>query len=91
MEIERKFLIKTLPSDLESYPSSHIEQAYLNEQPVLRIRKKKTTLIFSHKSRVCLHVRKVNFLSPRKPMNIFAPKQMVKSSANALFHSLPPQ
>ncbi len=41
MEIERKFLIKTLPSDLESYPSSHIEQAYLNEQPVLRIRKKK--------------------------------------------------
>ena len=80
MEIERKFLIKTLPSDLESYPSSHIEQAYLNEQPVLRIRKKDDSYILTYKSKG-LHVRKVNFLSPRKPMNIFAPKQMVKSSA----------
>ena len=51
MEIERKFLIKTLPSDLESYPSSHIEQAYLNEQPVLRIRKKDDTYILTYKSK----------------------------------------
>lgn len=51
MEIERKFLIKTLPSDLESYPSSHIEQAYLNEQPVLRIRKKDDSYILTYKSK----------------------------------------
>ncbi len=30
MEIERKFTIKEIPADLESYPSHHIEQCYLN-------------------------------------------------------------
>jgi len=39
MEIERKFLIKELPSNLTDYPCHHIEQAYLNVNPVLRVRK----------------------------------------------------
>ena len=39
MEIERKFTIKELPADLESYPFHHIEQAYLNASPVVRVRK----------------------------------------------------
>lgn len=39
MEIERKFLIGRLPDQLEKYPFSEIEQAYLNEKPVIRIRK----------------------------------------------------
>ena len=39
MEIERKFLIKELPSNLNDYPCHHIEQAYLNVNPVLRVRK----------------------------------------------------
>ena len=39
MEIERKFLIKELPADLESYPCRHIEQGYLSTNPVVRIRK----------------------------------------------------
>ena len=30
MEIERKFTLKSLPDNLESYPSHHIEQVYLN-------------------------------------------------------------
>lgn len=38
MEIERKFLIKTIPEDLESYPSRKIEQAYLCRRPVVRVR-----------------------------------------------------
>ena len=38
MEIERKFLIRQLPKQLEAYPSHFIEQAYLNVQPVVRVR-----------------------------------------------------
>ena len=39
MEIERKFLIKELPDNLDSYPCRHIEQGYLSTNPVVRIRK----------------------------------------------------
>ena len=39
MEIERKFLIQTLPENLESYPHKEIEQGYINREPVVRIRR----------------------------------------------------
>ncbi len=38
MEIERKYLIHTLPENLEQHPSEKIEQGYLNTSPVVRIR-----------------------------------------------------
>ncbi len=39
MEIERKFLIKEIPNNLESFPCRHLEQGYLSTNPVVRIRK----------------------------------------------------
>ena len=39
MEIERKFLLKELPDNLDSYPVRHLEQGYLCTAPVVRIRK----------------------------------------------------
>lgn len=39
MEIERKFLIKELPKNLETYPCRHLEQGYLSTVPVVRVRK----------------------------------------------------
>ncbi|MDD6156066.1 MAG: CYTH domain-containing protein [Lachnospiraceae bacterium] len=39
MEIERKFLVKTMPDNLDSYQSKQIAQGYLNYSPVVRIRK----------------------------------------------------
>lgn len=51
MEIERKFLISSLPKDLTRYPCSHIQQAYLNQDPVLRIRKKDDAYILTYKSK----------------------------------------
>ncbi len=39
MEIERKFLVKKLPDNLEQYEYRQIEQAYLNTTPVVRIRR----------------------------------------------------
>ncbi len=50
MEIERKFLITKLPENLEEYPSYEIEQAYLNNKPVLRIRKSGDRFILTMKS-----------------------------------------
>ncbi len=39
MEIERKYTLKKLPANLESYPCRIIEQAYLNTNPVVRVRR----------------------------------------------------
>jgi CYTH domain-containing protein len=39
MEIERKFLLKELPKNLDSYPVRQLEQGYLCTAPVVRIRK----------------------------------------------------
>ena len=36
MEIERKFTVRTLPERLSQYSFHHIEQAYLNTDPVVR-------------------------------------------------------
>ncbi len=38
MEIERKFLVSSLPADLDSYPHTSIEQGYLSTGPVVRVR-----------------------------------------------------
>ena len=39
MEIERKYLISSVPFDLSSYPCRKIEQGYLSTAPVVRIRR----------------------------------------------------
>lgn len=49
MEIERKFTIKKLPAHLESYPFHHIEQAYLNALPVVRVRKEDDDYYLTYK------------------------------------------
>lgn len=51
MEIERKFTIKTLPEDLDSYPFRHIEQAYLNLDPVVRVRKEDDIYYLTYKGK----------------------------------------
>lgn len=49
MEIERKYTIKELPANLDSYPCHLIEQAYLNTNPVVRIRKEDDTYYLTYK------------------------------------------
>lgn len=49
MEIERKFTIRKLPENLESYPFHHIEQAYLCTSPVVRVRKEDDEYILTYK------------------------------------------
>lgn len=50
MEIERKFTIKSLPADLESYPCRRIEQGYLNTSPVVRVRREDNDYYLTYKS-----------------------------------------
>ncbi len=38
-EIERKYLVKHLPENLETYPHKNFEQAYISTKPTIRIRK----------------------------------------------------
>lgn len=51
MEIERKYLIKTLPEHLEQYPCKVIEQGYLNTNPVVRIRRSNDDYILTYKGK----------------------------------------
>jgi Uncharacterized protein conserved in bacteria len=49
MEIEKKYTLKNLPNNLESYPCRLIEQAYLNTSPVVRIRKSDDSYYLTYK------------------------------------------
>lgn len=51
MEIERKFTIKKVPANLNTYQYHHIEQAYLNTNPVVRIRKQDEEYYLTYKGK----------------------------------------
>lgn len=49
MEIERKFTVKSLPENLKEYPCHRIEQAYLNTDPVIRVRREDSEYYMTYK------------------------------------------
>lgn len=51
MEIERKFLVRSLPENLEQYPFHFIEQAYLCTSPVVRVRRQDDEFILTYKGK----------------------------------------
>lgn len=51
MEIERKYMIKKMPNDLKGYPCKKIEQGYLCNNPILRIRKSNEDYYITYKSK----------------------------------------
>lgn len=38
MEIEKKYLVNSLPDNLETYPHSRMAQSYISRNPVIRLR-----------------------------------------------------
>ena len=50
MEIERKFLIESIPFDLNAYKCLHLEQGYINTSPTVRIRKEDDEYYLTYKS-----------------------------------------
>lgn len=51
MEIERKYLISSLPEHLEKYPHRQLEQGYLSTSPVVRVRKDDDKYELTYKSK----------------------------------------
>lgn len=51
MEIERKFLVKSLPENLEDYEKKHISQGYLCTNPVVRIRRSNEEYFLTYKGK----------------------------------------
>lgn len=51
MEIERKFLVTSIPENIEKYEKHEIEQGYISTEPVIRIRRLDETLILTVKSK----------------------------------------
>lgn len=49
MEIERKFIPKSLPENLSSFEHHTLVQGYLNRHPVLRVRKEDDTYYITYK------------------------------------------
>jgi CYTH domain-containing protein len=71
MEIERKYLVNTLPEDLDKYPHVEIEQGYLCTSPTLRIRRMGDACILTVKEKRCFSTtaivnREEEFLLPEK-------------------------
>lgn len=60
MEIERKFTIKEVPENLQEYPFLHIEQAYLNASPVVRVRKENDEYYMTYKGSGMMARQEVN-------------------------------
>ena len=51
MEIERKYLVKITPDNLESYPCRFLEQGYLSTEPVVRVRQDNDKYELTYKSK----------------------------------------
>ncbi len=73
MEIERKFLIKELP-DLSQYEYHDLTQAYLNRDPVLRIRKEDDEYVFTYKGKGLLAREEYNLPLNKESFDNLLPK-----------------
>ncbi len=60
MEIERKFLIKQIPHEYMSFPCRQIEQAYLNTDPVVRVRRDNDDYYLTYKGKGLLSREEYN-------------------------------
>lgn len=49
IEIERKFLVKKIPDNLDTYEMIDMTQGYLNTSPVVRVRKENDDYILTYK------------------------------------------
>lgn len=77
MEIERKFLIDSLPSDIDlsSYKYRRIEQGYLCSEPVVRVRRDNDDYYLTYKSKGLMVREEYNL-----PLTAEAYNSLVKKS-----------
>ena len=51
MEIERKFLLQSLPDNIDQYKQAELEQAYISVNPVIRLRRQNNEYYLTVKQR----------------------------------------
>ena len=101
MEIERKFTVKELPADLKEHTCLIIEQAYLNTNPVIRIRRQNDEYYMTYKGKGLLAREEYNLplnkeayehLSAKADGNIISKKRYLFPIDNPTFKAgyLPP-
>ncbi len=74
MEIERKFLLKSLPDNLDKYPFHQIEQGYLCTDPVVRIRRQDEDYYLTYKSKGLMVREEYNLPLTKKAYEHLLPK-----------------
>lgn len=74
MEIERKFLIDTLPENLSQYPFRQLEQGYLCTEPVVRIRREDDNYYLTYKSKGLMVREEYNLPLTRQAYEHLLPK-----------------
>ena len=60
MEIERKYLVHTLPDNYKTFPCRQLEQGYLCKEPVVRIRQDNDQYELTYKSKGHLVREEIN-------------------------------
>uniref|UniRef100_UPI004056A2FE CYTH domain-containing protein n=1 Tax=Agathobacter sp. TaxID=2021311 RepID=UPI004056A2FE len=74
MEIERKYLVKHLPENLENCPCKQIAQGYLSTNPVLRIRKSNDNYFLTYKGQGLMVREEHEFPIPQEAFEHLLPK-----------------
>ncbi len=69
MEIERKFLVKDLPENLQEYPHDELCQAYVCTSPVIRVRQKNDEYILTLKSGGMMARQEIEMKIPKETFN----------------------
>ncbi|SFG62547.1 CYTH domain-containing protein [Lachnospiraceae bacterium C7] len=74
MEIEKKYLLDTIPFDLSSYDKKEISQGYLCTSPVVRIRKSNNKYILTYKGQGLMAREEYNLPLNEEAFNHLIPK-----------------
>ena len=80
MEIERKYLLKQLPSNLDSYASKKIRPGYLCTSPVVRVRRSNDSYYMTYKGAGLMVREEYNLPLTKKPTTILSKRLTVVSS-----------
>ena len=75
IEIERKFLVKKIPDNLDTYERIYMTQGYLNTSPVVRVRKENDDYVLTYKGSGLLSHSEYNL-----PLNKEAFEHLLKKS-----------
>jgi len=86
MEIEKKFLVATLPNDLSTYPKAEITQAYISTDPVVRLRKSNDNYFLTIKTSGHLKREEINLpLTPEQFQGLWSKVEPIVISKTRYF------